>query len=286
MITKHKGALLCLLGVALFATSNVITKHAMDVIPFLMVALLWFSLATCWAFIGAFAQRKNPFSWLRNWKVGLGIGGINYLAALTWFYAIDVIGPATTGFFQRLETIFLLLFGMTLLREKPTKWEIGGMILSLIGALLLTFSLDKVLLLGAIIAVLHAATSGVHNYLSKVYVTANDPYVVGTLRVFYTAALLFPTVLLAGQFQSPPATEIPWLLLGTFLSPFLGWFITLASFRLLKASQAAIFINAHPFFVLVYAFLLFSSIPSLMQIIGGLLIVGGLLLPLVAVKDE
>lgn len=283
MIMKFpKGALLCLLGVALFATSSVVTKHAMQGTPFLMVALLWFSLASCWAFLGAFTRKLNPFPWLlQHWKIGLGIGGMNYLAALTWFYAIDKLGPSTTGFFQRLETLGLLLLGIALLHEKPTKGEIFGMAISLLGALLLTFSLERVLLLGVIIVILHAAVSAVHNYLGKVYVTGEDPYKVGTLRVFYTALLLLPTVLLAGQFQLPTPAEMPWLLVGTLLSPFLGWFITLASFRSLKASQAAIIINIHPFFVLLYAFLLFGTIPTAIQLIGGILIVAGILIPLI-----
>lgn len=273
--------MVCILGVAFVATSNVVTKEVMQAVPFLMVSLLWFSFAFIWFCGGAFFQKKNPFPWLfQYWKMGLGIGGMNYLAALTWFYAIDKIGPSVTGFFQRLETPLFLLLGVFLLQERLSKGELTGMFISFVGALLLTFSIEKVLLLGTLMAILHTVMSAVHNYLGKVYVKDTDPYAVGTVRVFYTSLLLLPTVLAMNQFQLPPSTMVPWLVAGTLISPFLGWFSILASLRYLKASQAAIYINLHPFFVLMYSFLLFSTFPAPNQLLGGILIVLGILLAL------
>lgn len=117
----RKALLLCLLAAALIASANVVSKEVMDSLPFLMVGFCWYFLPWIWFTLCALWQKQRPFRWLlQHWKVGALLGSTNYLAGLAWIYAIYQIGPATTGFFQRIETVVFFLLGVFFLRERIT----------------------------------------------------------------------------------------------------------------------------------------------------------------------
>lgn len=282
MKIKTKGALLCLISTACIATAGVVTKLLLQNTNFLMLSLLWYFFAFCWFCTGAILRRENPLAWLTlHWKKGLILGSLNYLAGITWFYVIDKLGPSTTGFLQRFETVVLLLLGLAVLHEHLSRNEIIGMVISFAGGIILTFSLEKTLWFAMAFAVLLVISNGLQNFVAKLFVKDISPYQLGTLRVFYTSLLLLPTVILLHQFVFFTVAQLPWLLIGTLISPFLGYLAFFSSLRHIEAAQAAIYINTQPFFVVLYAILLLSVFPTLNQIIGGILIVAGIAIVMV-----
>src|SRR3989344_428236 len=211
-----KGLLLCLMSVAAIATSSVLTKEVMQTVPFIMAGLLWFSGAFVWFCILGVIRQQNPFRCItEHWKVGVIVGGLNYLSSLTLFFAISTIGPSTTGFLVRFEVIVLLLLGVLLLHEKLSRWDLLGMAVAFSGALLLTFSIEHVLWFGIFCAILSSCVNAVHNYFSKRFISGINPSALCTVRAFYTSLFFIPTAFLFGSFTLPSLTAVSWLTLGT-----------------------------------------------------------------------
>ena len=273
------GILLCILAVALQSASNVFAQGAMQHLAFLSAALLWFAAAVCWFSIAAVFRRRNPFPWLRkHWRIGLIIGGMNFLSTITWFYAINAIGPSTTGFLQRFQTLVMLFLGIALLHESLSRWEIVAMALAFSGAALITFSLEHALWFGMLMAFLCAIAGGVHDFFAKRYLKGINPFTLSTVRVWYTLFFLIPFAL--PQFSIPTIAALRWVFVGPMLSAFFGYWMFFVALKRIPLSGAAIIANAQPFFVMAYAFLLFGTTPTSTALIGGCLIVLGVLIPL------
>lgn len=271
--------LLCLLAIALNASSNVFAQGAMQYLPFLAAAVLWFGFGTLYFWITAALRGSNPLRWLReHWRAALVMGSMNYLAAITWFAAISSIGAATTGFLQRFQTLILVVLGILALRETFTRWDFIAMLLAFSGAALITFSVERVQWFGILMAIGAAVANAFHDFLGKRFAVRMDPLALGTCRATATFMLLLITV--GFSLKLPSADALPWLAIGPLLSAFLGYWLFFSVLRTVPVSTAAILLNAHPFFVVGFAFLLFGTFPTALQLLGGILIVAGVLIPL------
>ena len=212
-----------------------------------------------------------------NWKPLVLIGLSGSIGNFFFFTAISMGDPTVVAFFARATTIFALLMGLVLLKERMTSIQWLGALVALAGAGLMTYQggslIWAVLAISLLASFFHALTS----YIAKRNVGRVEPAVLNIARTGGAAICLGTLALVGGQLALPSPEAVLWMLGGAFFGPFLSYVLFYKGLSSLEIGQAAIIRASQPLFVAVYSFVLFGSLISGRQFIGGLIILLGIL---------
>jgi drug/metabolite transporter (DMT)-like permease len=233
-----------------------------------------------------FIKRTNPFIYLTKKNVsdfllssvlGLGIGFIIINSGLK--YTTGVKG----GFFIQMQIIAITLFGWVLLKEKLKAIDFLGLFLTVIGALLVVvgkISFVKTLLTfnsGDLLVFIGASLMGFGYIPTKKLTKTIDSNVVASLRLFLATLTALAILPLPGVIPNrvPSFSQILILFVFGFSNFFLGYLTLHKSFNFLPAWKIGLVLQSIPFFSTIFAILLLSESITLLQIIGGIVMVIG-----------
>ncbi|MBI3033715.1 DMT family transporter [Candidatus Woesearchaeota archaeon] len=274
------GAFYAVISAFFVSSSFVFTKYLLGYVGPEMLMMLWFLSAAVFSALLAYIKtRQNPLANARKfWKEGLIIGFFNAVSAILWILAIKSIGPSLTSFLLRFMTLFMIILGIIYLKERLSSLEALGAVISIAGALVISFRAEESLLPGFIIAVVAALSIAIQEFIAKLYVPRIKPYTLTSVRTTYTAMLLFLYVSATGKL-SPVAPNLLLLIIaGSIISAVLGYLFFFKALEQLDISKVAIIRTLDPFVVVLYVVILFNSMPTPVQIIGGTLIVAGVII--------
>ncbi len=276
----NKGAMYAIASAFFVSTSFVFTKYLLNYIAPEFLMMLWFSSAAVFSAILAYAKTKeNPLANAKEfWKEGLLIGFFNACSAILWILSINFIGPSLTSFLLRLMTIFMIMLGIVFLREKMNSIEALGAAISIIGALIISFKTNDIGLLGMGLAIAASLSIAVQEFIAKIYVKKIKPYQLTSVRTMFTAGLLIAFVTATGKLQPIGTEHLLMIAIGSILSAVLGYLFFFEALDKMDISKVAIIRTLDPFIVVFYVFILFQSLPSAIQLIGGVLIVAGVII--------
>lgn len=141
MISSHWRAVLqALLVTFLWSTSWVLIKIGLQDIPAITFAGLRYSLAfLCLLLISLRSSRRTPLQDLprRAWMNLIALGLIFYaLTQGAQFVGLAYLPAMTVNLVYSFTSVFVALFGIALLAERPTVLQWGGVVLSVSGAVL------------------------------------------------------------------------------------------------------------------------------------------------------
>ena len=172
-MSDGKGILLAVLSGLSTTTSFIFIKYLLGYLPAGFLLLLWFASATAISIIAiCFHQHLNPLSYLmKNWKEGLALGFVSVICAAMWALSIKLMGPSLTAFFLRFTTIFIIVLGVFILREKMNLLEVFGAIIAILGALIISFNGGNITLFALAVAVLMAFSSAIQDFVAKLFIS-------------------------------------------------------------------------------------------------------------------
>ncbi len=276
----NKGFFYAVLSVFFVSTSFVFVQHLLAYIPPELLMALWtLSAAAVSALILAFYNKSNPIKYFRkNWREGLILGALNFFATLFWVFSVKMLGAAISAFVLRFMTIFMIFLGLVFLKEKMSLIEAVGAMIAIMGAFLISYDSSSTITLGLIIGILAALAIAVHDFVGKKFAAKINPFALTHLRVSFSFMLLFSYTAIIGKVQTVPLKYLGLIAIGASLSAVMGYIFYFQSLKEIDFSKVAIIKTLEPFVVLVYAFILFRSLPNQTQLAGGVLIVGGVLI--------
>jgi drug/metabolite transporter (DMT)-like permease len=278
MSPKLRGILYTVGSAASLSVTFIASKQAMAELTPLAFAPLWFAIASLWGLGYYFFQpAKIPLSKLRlNWKPLLLIGLSGSIGNFFFFTAISMGDPTVVAFFARATTIFALLMGVVWLRERMTPLQWAGGLVALTGAGLMTYQggnlIWAVLAISLLTSFFHALTS----YIAKRNVSRIEPAVLNIARTGGAAIFIGAIALLLGDLTRPSLEAVLWMVGGAFFGPFLSYILFYKGMATLEIGQAAIIRASQPLFVALYSFVLFGSLITGRQFIGGMVILLGI----------
>lgn len=211
-------------------------------------------------------------------NVFFGLGALNTIFGLLYFWLIANIGGNSTSFYVRFSTVFVLLLGMLLFKEKATKLQKTGMVIATLGAFVLSFTpqLNVSLVIGVALVASLAISLG--DIWSKKFVMGVDPELLSAGRL---AGTIFYTVIFAvlvGQLQVLPKANWIWMFAGGAFSAFGRFYLWFEAIKRIDVSKAIVVMTFEPVVTVILNILVFGSLPSAQQLIGGTVILGGILL--------
>jgi len=278
---RLSGYAFAVASTAALAVTFIASKYVLRVMNRATFAPLWFAVAFFLSLVYlAGSRRWDALRTLRwAWRPVLGVGVLNTVSVVAFFWEIQRIDPTLVSFFGRLGTLYTVLFGVVLLRERLSREEMAGMVITLVGAALLTYRAAPIVWAAFLVALFgDALFASLSTLAGKVAVQQGaDAVALAGARAGVTSFLTLVYALISGQFYIPslPDSVLAAIPLGAFCGPFLSYVLLYQALARLEVSKVSIVRNLQPFFVAVYSFVLFHTLPGLKEMLGGVIVTAG-----------
>lgn len=285
MTDNTKGIIISI--AAALATSNVFifSKAALQEIHLAQFGVYWFGLGVLWNVIFIIALKKfRKFKTLsrRSWFTLLVIAALEMIATTFFFLAINTVdNPTIVSFLTNINPLFIIILGFLILRERFNLIEGFGMLVTLLGAFVISYKggeLKNIFIDGTQYVVASGFVYAFAAVVAKKNIKKIDPSFLALSRIIFL--FLFG---LAGLFYFRLDFEIPRSALinvsiGSVLGPFLSAWLGYLSLKYIEVSKVAMVRTIRSLFVLIGSYLFFGNIPASLQLVGGAVTILGVIL--------
>jgi uncharacterized membrane protein len=288
MPPKLKGILYTFASAAFLSVTFIASKQALKELPSLGFTPIWFAIASTWGF-GYYTLQTEKISWtqLKPYLPALiALGLSSSMANFFFFTGVKLGDPTIVAFFSRSETIFSLLLGVLLLKEKLTPWQWLGAAIAIAGAGIMTYKGGAIIWTVLALTVTANFFNAFTSYIAKRNVANVPPVVLGIARTVVLMLALGAISFATGNLRIPSPRAFAWIVGGSFFGPFLSFVLFYKGLKTMDIGQAAIIRATQPLFVAVYSLLLFGTTIGSLQFAGGLIILTGVVLMLSGRANE
>jgi drug/metabolite transporter (DMT)-like permease len=279
MNDKQRGVVLSLLSSSM-GISPVLFRLSMDAISPEMTNLLqtfFASILFALLFL-IFRKSIDVKTMIRNWRGPFMIAFFVFIGGLLYTYGILFSGPTTATFVIQYATVFTVILGVVLLKERFTKTESSGIILAIIGLLMISYKSVDIQLFSLAVLLFGALSFALSNIISKVYVENIDPVTLaGGRSLFIFLFFLVYSLLTNKASVDVPIITLGYLFLAAITGVFLNFILFFKSLELIEVSRSTAITSIGPLFTAVYSFIFLSLIPAPNELLGGILIVIGII---------
>jgi drug/metabolite transporter (DMT)-like permease len=220
-----------------------------------------------------------------NWRTArdhfgffLAIGALIAISTAINYEAIAFIDPGTASLLSQTSVLFSLGFGILWLRDRLNPQQIAGALLALIGVFTITFEPGDYLRLGALLVVGSALMYAFHAALTKRYSERIGLVDFFFFRLLFTTAVLFTIAAGRGTLTWPTRQAWRLILLVGSVDVVLSRTLYYLALRRLTMSLHTIALTLSPIAAITWALLLFGSLPTLQQLLGGVAVLAGVLI--------
>ncbi len=270
-------ALLAMFGGGLYAIPYRLSLDTVAPLPVVWGVFLWaflFSLPGAW-----FARRQNKFSW----KIA-GITLATSLAGLLGNYAIcqalSQSSPTLLVLVSRIEIIIAMLLSWMFLKEFIGIRVWMSVVVIVLGIIVmkmdsLTFDLKN--WSSFLWAVTSAFSFASMQVLAKRIIDEINPQVLNVSRLAVGLVILWSLAEVRSGVTNLQSGEWKWIALAAFCGPFMGRVSYTYALRYLTISKAVIISSFSPATTLLFELLVFGTLISSYEAIGGTIMLAGIL---------
>ena len=224
---------------------------------------------------GWFRGRIHIRTLFRNAWFFISIGLLIGISTIINYEAVAFIDPGTASLLAKASILMSVGLGILWLRERLTKWQGCGAILALTGVMVITFQPGDYVRLGSLLILVSAFMYALHTAIVKRYGEEMDFVEFFFFRILTTCCLMF-CVALGKQALIWP-TKTAWLFLS--LTGTVDVVISRSLFylvlRQMQMSVLSIVLTLSPVAAVLWAFVLFDTVPTVQQLIGGVGVIIG-----------
>ena len=273
------------LGAAFFAASFYIPFKAASVDnPRAAVVV---SMLLCAAVLNSatWMARGSGGRWMRPVALVavVGLAVFTILGNIGLAAALAIQEPAVTATVVHTQLFFVAVLEWIALRHRIT-WRFAvGAIIAIGGFAAMQLEgagLDSANTIGVLWALLAAGSFGVMHVITRAVIARIDPVSVNALRLWLAVAVLLCVPGTAGEVTELGLEAWAFAVAAAVLGPFLSRLLLMLSVRFISASETSLINMINPLFAFVLGFAAFGTIPTGREIIGGLIILGGVMLPI------
>jgi drug/metabolite transporter (DMT)-like permease len=223
-----------------------------------------------------FSVTKKGWFWLMMFSVG------SWLAVWLYWAGIQRMDPSLAAFLNRSEVPVAILLGMIFLKERFTKLEILGAILSIAGIVIMRLTLRMEYSAGFWLVLAGSLLFGITEFVSKIAVKHVDPASLTYIRNTFLAIFYWIAVLAGGiNFDGLDRVWLGVLALG-ITGPLIARMLYLSALRKLDLSRVAVISQSQPIYVILISLLVLGQLPTFREITGGIFLTSGCLLMVVS----
>lgn len=270
-------------GVLCMSTASIMIRFCSA--PALIIALYRLCMTSGLAGLcqGRYLPRSLQKISRRDFWFIMGSGFFLALHFAFWITSLAYTSVSSSVLFTNLQVIFVLLFSILFLHEKPNAWVMAGITIALIGsALIASGDLRFGRLLGDMLALVSGLFVAVY-FLAGRYVRSRVDTMNYTFLVSGAAALVLLLASLAARLSLTGYPAIDWLLFILMaVGPGLGGHTVLNwALKYVKAPVVAVSILGESVGASILAYFIFKEALLWYQLAGGALILAGIYLAVV-----
>lgn len=282
---QTKGYLFALVATIGFANVYIFSKAALNEISLAQFWFYWFAIGLVLNML--FNLLNGSFRLLRGLKLKeyrsfFILGFLEIATTTTFFLSLRTIpDPAVTSFMGNMFVVFLVILGVIMLKERFSLIESIGVIITIGGAFTVGFkggsSIKEFFIPGTGLVLVNTFLAAFTSICAKKTIHRFNPSLVNFNRTFFLFLFSVVFFLISGEELAIPFSALKNITIGAILGPFLGILFVYYSFKHIEASRSSVIQGLKGLFVLIGTFIYFGSLPSNIQLTGGLLSVVGVL---------
>ncbi len=224
---------------------------------------------------GLYCRRIHFRTLFKNIWFFLSIAALIGISTIINYEAVAFVDAGTASVLGKASILMSVGLGIFWLRERFTRFQSLGAFFALTGVLVITFQPGDYIRLGSLLILLSAFMYALHTAIVKRYGEKIDFLEFFFFRLFSTSAVLFLIAVGRRAFVWPdPLTWALLVMTGTIdvvISRALFYFVL----RRMTMSIHSIVLTLSPVAAILLAFLLFDTMPTFQQLIGGVGVILG-----------
>jgi len=271
------GHLLMILVSILHSIPPIVIKYAYGSTNPLTSQLLWFLSAVVWAFVFRYKlSLKKPVIWFSL---------VNLVSLLLYFFTLEVLGASVVAFIAKSETLFIVMFGILLFKERFNGFESVGFVVAVIGIILISYSEEKITFIYGILALFGCLVNAYGFAIVKKY-SDIEPKEYVMARAFFALVVTAGITIFTNTFVMP-APETYWIFIFVpLLTAVIAQKMQYKAMMITNMGKAGLIKNISPILTLLMAYLFLKEVLSIRQILGGILIIIGISVVLISKKQK
>lgn len=278
-----KGISLAFIATLGMANVYVFSKAALLEVNYYQFQFYWFGFAMIYILpflvVTGMIKKIPGLSRASNLTLVL-IGFLELGAASLLFLAIQLAeNPTTISFLSNLTPIFVTIFGIRFLGERFNIVEAIGIIMTIAGVILITYTRDTSIAeffgRGSGWILVSSVFSSISIVIAKSRIRDIHPGILTLNRIVFIFAFALGAMLIRRESFAISGTATMNMAIGALLGPFLTGLAQYSALKYIEASRTMIIQATRSLFVLAGSVIYLSILPALLQVIGGLITIVG-----------
>lgn len=280
-----KGYIFAFLATLGMSNVFIFSKAAMAELDVIQFGFYWFGMALLWSliFMLGTGKLKSIKSLNKRSKILLIIIGIfELVAASTLFLAIETVeNPTVISFLHNLTPIFVTVLGISFLTERFNFIEGIGILLTITGAFLISYTgqkkLSELFIDGTGLITISSLFLSISIVIAKSRIKHIDPSILMINRISYIFIFAVLLMVYSGRSLEISGTALFNVAAGSILGPFMTALAQYSALKYIEASRTMIIQATRGLFVAIGAIIYLNILPEVMQIIGGTITIVGVI---------
>ena len=280
--------------IATVAMANVyvFSKAALNELNLYQFGFFWFGLAIVWNVLYGIPAGKITIARALKrdqYRLLLILGLLELVGTILFFLSIETTSsPAVMSFLQNLVPLFVIILGVSVLKERFTVLQVAGMVITLAGAIVTSFSGSVAgsgfFVPGTGFMIASTFFLAIALTVSRRYIKKLDPGLLALNRSIFLFICATILMLVTGTSFSIPGSALFNVTVGSLVGPFLTALSSYTALKYIEASKSSIIQSSKGLFVVVGGWIYFSTMPELYQVTGGIITIIGVTI-LISARD-
>lgn len=216
-----------------------------------------------------FTQTRTGWFWTVLFSV------TSWLAIWIFWAGVRLIDPTLAGFLNRFEVPIVILLGVLLLKERFSRVETIGMLLSLLGIVAMKVTLRVEFSTGFWLVLLGSFFFGLTEYVSKIAIRHVEPVSLAYLRNMLLAVGYWAVFIASDETVAGIEEVWPGVVAVGIIGPLVTRMMYLLALKHMELSKVAVISQGQPVVVILIALTFLGQLPTFREIVGGLFLLVG-----------
>jgi len=270
-----KGYAFAILSSLLVSSAFVINYIALQSVNIATLMFYFFGFGLIGAIISLVITRKVHKTvglFKKYWKPVAVLGLVGGTTSIIWLFALKLAGPTSLGFLMRFSTVFTVALGVIYLKERFNRGEIFGAAMMIFGALVMTFKGGDHVIVSVLLALFLSLVVSLEQLFLKRYVKRIEPFAFNALRLLFTFLVVSVYAMARMNLALPPFDVMLLIFLGAILGAVAGFVLFFKALEISELSKVTIIRALDPFVIFIYSLIFLGSVPTGLQLAGGVII--------------
>ncbi len=281
------GLTLAFVSTVAYSLVFVFSKAALNQVNLTVFGVYWYIIATIETGVYFFVKGLHrDFANLERKQqvLVIVIAVLEVIGTVLFFLAIKLFRhPAAVSFIGTLIPVFVGILSYIFLHERFNFLESIGIILTIVGAGIISYQstvLGEITRakLGLLAAFVFVLIFSLNTVLMRISVQNAHPAVISFFRAFFLLIFWFAVALATKQQLKIPAEALKNIIIGATLGPFIGLIANIFALKYIEATITSVFVNTKGFLILIIAYFYLHLVPEEYQLVGGVIAVSGVAL--------